>query len=290
MAVYIYARVSQDEAAYYHCGIELHAKHGQDLVCDCGAKIDTSLPPARVLDQRQDCIRYLDAFNIPGERFFIWEVTSAGATKLGDRPGGRRLLRVLTAGDIVVVTKLDRMFRSTLDACQTIEAFSRQDVAFHLIDMKLDTSTAMGKFTVHLMAALAELEYNQQGERRKVRARHLKANGLSTGNVPFGFRAHTELDEHGKRVVLRIPDENERDLLRELLKMQSQGLNRVEMQRRIEVSGRKSRKGTTYSESFIRRLLVLAIDWRNSNWSEDVLLAGFRGFRRRKEKPDERSM
>lgn len=280
MAVYIYSRVSQDEAAYYHCGVEIHAKHGGDVTCpQCNQKIDTSQPPARVLDQKNDCTRYLDAFGIEGERYFVWEVTSAGSSKLAERSGGSRLLKVLKPGDVIVVTKLDRMFRSTLDACQMIELFDKKQVTFHLIEMRLDTSTAMGRFTVQLMASLAELEYAQQGERRKTRARHLKANGLSTGNVPFGFKPFTELDENGKRIVRRVPDDDERRLLVEILKMKAEGMNRSEMHRRINLCGWKNRRGMEYSESNIKRLVTLAIDWRNSGWDDKVLLAGFRGNR-----------
>lgn len=277
MTVYIYNRVSQDESEYICCGQKYVTQFGKTLSCSvCGTLIDTSKPPERIQNQLSDCLRYCDAFDLPAERIQMWEVASAGSSKLRERPAGRRLLMSLKRGDHIVITKLDRMWRSVLDAARTLCEFNAQGVIFHIIDMRVDTSTAMGKFMLHLMASLAEFEIDTQSERRKVRVQHLKTAGMSTGNVPFGFK--TELDTTtGQRRSRRVPDDKEREVLKELLRLHADGYNRAEMCRRLEKVGHKSRKGTSYGPAYVRKLLVLAQDWRDSGWGEEVLLRGFKG-------------
>jgi putative DNA-invertase from lambdoid prophage Rac len=64
----------------------------------------------------------------------------SGGTPLGKRPEGARLLATVQPGDIVVVAEMDRMFRSALDALQTIESFKRRKVSLWLLDLGNDCS------------------------------------------------------------------------------------------------------------------------------------------------------
>ena len=48
---------------------------------------------------------------------------------------GKRLLERVTNGDVVITTKLDRMFRSTVDAPATLDEFKDQGVGLHMIDL-----------------------------------------------------------------------------------------------------------------------------------------------------------
>ena len=59
----------------------------------------------------------------------------SGSVPFADRPEGGRLLRQLQAGDIVISPKLDRVFRSSLDALHTIEELKRRRVGLWLSAM-----------------------------------------------------------------------------------------------------------------------------------------------------------
>ena len=59
----------------------------------------------------------------------------SGSKPLADRPQGKRLLATLQPGDVVVAAKLDRVFRSALDALQTCQDFRDRGVALHLLDL-----------------------------------------------------------------------------------------------------------------------------------------------------------
>lgn len=115
----------------------------------------------------------------------------SGAKPLSARPGGRELLALTRSGvGNVVALKLDRLFRSTLDALQTIQEWDRAGVALHLVDFggqALDTSSAMGRMMVTIMAALAELERSLTGERTAGVLRHKRAQLEAYGPTPFGY-------------------------------------------------------------------------------------------------------
>ena len=69
----------------------------------------------------------------------------SGSVPFAERPEGGRLLRQLQAGDIVISPKLDRVFRSSLDALHTIEELKRRKVSLWLLDLGGDVEQESGK-------------------------------------------------------------------------------------------------------------------------------------------------
>ena len=108
------------------------------------------------------------------------------------RPGVQQVLDMARhkAVDAVIIVKLDRMFRSTVDALTTAKDFDRRGVALHSISESLDTQSAMGKFFFTLTAALAEMERGLIGERTRAALSRKRDKGEKTGgDVPYGFDA-----------------------------------------------------------------------------------------------------
>ena len=89
----------------------------------------------------------------------------------------------------VVVYKLDRMFRSTIDALNTTKQFNKLGIAFHSINESLDTQSAMGNFFFTLTAALAEMERAIIGERTSSALQFKIKNGEKVGGrfCTFGY-------------------------------------------------------------------------------------------------------
>jgi site-specific DNA recombinase len=107
-----------------------------------------------------------------------------------NRPGVQEVLKMARKKKVeaVIVYKLDRMFRSTIDALETTKRFDNWSVAFHSIQETLDTQSAMGRFFFTLTAALAEMERGIIGERTKAALKHKRLNGEKTGgDIPFGY-------------------------------------------------------------------------------------------------------
>lgn len=91
--------------------------------------------------------------------------------------------------DAIVVYKLDRIFRSTMDALETTRMFEKCGVSFHSIEETLDTKSAMGRFFFTILVALAEMERRLIGERTKAALAFKRSKKESTGGYapPYGF-------------------------------------------------------------------------------------------------------
>ena len=138
------------------------------------------------------------------------------------REGGRRVLELVRRKAVggVVAWKLDRLFRDCADCLSVTGSWDKADVALHLIDMggqAIDTSTAMGRFFLTVMAGAAEMERNLIRERTSAGMAVKKARGESPGQVPYGYR----LANDGVRLEAN-PDEQRR--LAAMLTWRSQGL------------------------------------------------------------------
>jgi DNA invertase Pin-like site-specific DNA recombinase len=126
------------------------------------------------------------------EKIFREKVSGARA----DRSGLARLLRTLSQGDVVLVTRLDRLARSTRDLLNTLAAIADKGAGFRsLNDAWADTTTPHGRLMLTVLGGLAEFE------RELIRARtgegraRAKAKGVQLGRKP-------KLTTHQKREAL----------------------------------------------------------------------------------------
>jgi DNA invertase Pin-like site-specific DNA recombinase len=85
-------------------------------------------------------------------------------------------------GDIIMVTKLDRLARSVSDAVKTIEALEAKGVGFKVLDNdSIDTTTPQGKMVFHILAAVAEMERSLINERTAEGRKKAMAEGIRFG-------------------------------------------------------------------------------------------------------------
>lgn len=82
-----------------------------------------------------------------------------------ERPELERLKRKLVAGDKVIVTKLDRLARSTEDGLSLIKGWTEQGISIHVLNMGLIDHTPTGKLILTVMLAFAEFERDMIVER-----------------------------------------------------------------------------------------------------------------------------
>ena len=170
-----------------------------------------------------------------------------------NRPGAREVLRLAKAGaiDAVIVFKLDRMFRSTVDALETTRHFDKWGIAFHSINENLDTKSAMGKFFFTLTAAIAEMERGIVSERTKAALQHKRDNGEKTGgDVPFGYQA-----DNGTLTA----DRREQRIIRLINKLKAAGHSLREIGHELRKRGYKSKTGKdSWNPKTIAQLLKRA--------------------------------
>jgi DNA invertase Pin-like site-specific DNA recombinase len=114
------------------------------------------------------------------------EVASGAKT---DRPQLRRLLAGIVPGDVVMVTRLDRLARSTRDLLNTLAAITGKKAGFRsLADAWADTTT-QGLLMLTVIGGLAEFERELIRSRTKEGRERAKARGQSLGR-PFKLTPH----------------------------------------------------------------------------------------------------
>ena len=123
------------------------------------------------------------------ERVFV-ERGVSGSKPLDERPEGSAMLRDLRPGDVVITPKLDRMFRSALDALGILAKMKDAGIALHMIDLGGDTTTnGVSKLVFTILSAVAEAERDRTRERiTEVKADQKKRGRFLGGTAPFGYR------------------------------------------------------------------------------------------------------
>lgn len=134
----------------------------------------------------------------------------SGSKPLEKRPQGKALIRTVKPGDIIIASKLDRMFRSAADALRVIEAFRKQTISLYLLDLGGNCTTdGIAKLVVTIMSAVAEFERFRTRERVLEMVAHRRQEGLSLGgkHPPFGFKRVT--NGLGKKALQPIPEQQQ---------------------------------------------------------------------------------
>jgi site-specific DNA recombinase len=221
-------------------------------------------------DALQNQVQALEAYAAAhGLRLHIYKDEGISA-KDTNRPELQRLLGDVQSGRVrtVLVTKLDRISRSLADLLDLMRLFEEQGAKFVSLRDSIDTSGPVGRFMLHILGAIAELERGITAERvaedMKLRARRGKWNG---GLAPYGRQV-----ERGQLTI--VPDEAE--LLHRMRKLLIEtrtwrgvavALNRASLRTRgwqpVERDGRIVRKGHAPEEwtaVSVKRVLLQPIN------------------------------
>jgi DNA invertase Pin-like site-specific DNA recombinase len=97
------------------------------------------------------------------------------------RPELRACLDFVREGDTLVVTKLDRLARSTLHLCAIAEELARKQVQLEVLDQAIETRSPTGRLLFQVLGAIAEFETALRKERQLEGIAHAKSNGVRFG-------------------------------------------------------------------------------------------------------------
>jgi DNA invertase Pin-like site-specific DNA recombinase len=100
---------------------------------------------------------------------------------LNQRPQLQACLEYVREGDTLVVTRLDRLARSTLHLCQIADILARKVVHLKVIDQNIDTSDATGRLLFNMLAAISQFENEIRTERQMEGIIKAKENGVGFG-------------------------------------------------------------------------------------------------------------
>ncbi|NUU69502.1 recombinase family protein [Ralstonia solanacearum] len=106
----------------------------------------------------------------------------SGSVTAMDRPKFKALSEKLEEGDVLVVTKLDRLGRNAMDVRATVEALAAEGVRVHCLALGgVDLTSAAGRMTMQVLAAVAEFERDLLIERTNAGIKRAKADGKAFG-------------------------------------------------------------------------------------------------------------
>ena len=178
---------------------------------------------------------------------------------LADREGGRRILDLVAAGEVAAVVsfKLDRLFRDCADCLTVTDAWDKGGVALHLVDMggqTIDTSTAMGRFFLTVMAGAAELERNMVRDRTRTALAHLRSQGVQLGGEALGWTRADDTDDDGRKLVRAV--KAEADTVARILALRAEGRTLQAIADTLTAEGRPTKRGGNWYPATVRNVLV----------------------------------
>jgi putative DNA-invertase from lambdoid prophage Rac len=222
--------------SYARCSTEEQASEGTTTLAEQQRK-NRALAMMRGVDGF-DIVDYVDA-------------GVSGSIPLCERPEGKRMLKEMKAGDVICAAKLDRIFRSALDALQTVELLKTKQIDLVLLDIGTDPVNGNGisRLFFTMISAFAEFERTRIAERMHDGREAKRRNGGCIGQVPYGYRKVGS----GKTSVLE-EDPNEQAVIAKA-KALSKDHGLYTIAKKITKAGHLSRAGRPFREMQIQRML-----------------------------------
>ena len=106
-------------------------------------------------------------------------------SSIKDRPQLMHAMNFCKSGDTLVVTKLDRLARSTSDLLTIAQALEKAGVGLRILNLGMDTSTPTGKLLLTTLGAIAQFEREIMLERQREGIAKAKAEGKYKGRQPL---------------------------------------------------------------------------------------------------------
>ncbi|SPF79169.1 DNA-invertase hin [Aliiroseovarius pelagivivens] len=130
-------------------------------------------------------------------RLFIDKASGKSRDK---RPELERALDWVRDGDVLMVTRLDRLARSVLDLHEIAKELERKEVGLRVIEQSIDTTTPQGRLMFTMLGAIAEFETALRAERQEEGIALAKAEGRFNGRpVEIDHEAVKKAQEEGKK-------------------------------------------------------------------------------------------
>jgi len=153
----------------------------------------------RVSTLDQNLEAQADALTAAGaNKIFIEKITGTKAS----RPELDKLREQMREGDVLVVTRLDRLSRSTRDLLEIASELEKNNVGLEVLEQSINTTTPEGKLFFHMVAAFAEFEHSLMVARTKDGLAAARARGRVGGRKP-------KLTDGQKKTVRKLYDSRE---------------------------------------------------------------------------------
>lgn len=119
-------------------------------------------------------------FDVQPQR--VVEETISGSIAANERPGFRKLMERMETGDVLIVSKLDRLGRNAMDVRATVESLEKGGIRVYCLALGgADLTSPAGKMTMQVLNAVAEFERDLLIERTQSGLKRAKAEGKKLG-------------------------------------------------------------------------------------------------------------
>ena len=164
------------------------------------------------------------------------------------RPAYRRMMEELDEWDILIVIKMDRIHRNSMNFMGMMEFLEKNDKKFASSTESLDTSNALGRFVVDMIQRIAQLESEQIGERTYMgmKEKAESADGIMGFTSPFGYQIEEDW---------LIADDDELPVVERMFEMYLEGMTMDGICYILNREGLRSRKGNLWNKFNLRTIL-----------------------------------
>ncbi len=164
------------------------------------------------------------------------------------RPQYQRMLEERGDWDLILVLKMDRIHRNSMNFTLMMNSLRAWGKEFNSMQESFDTTTAMGRFVMDIMQRIAQLESEQIGERVRVgmdrKARHGK--GMLGCGHPYGY----DVTPEGL-----VVNEEEADVVRSIYRLRSEGRSLQAIADHLNSLGIRAKKGGPWRRQTVSRIL-----------------------------------
>lgn len=138
-------------------------------------------------------VQEIEAAGFRVEPHRVISETISGSVAISARPGFTRLMDRLEQGDILIVTKMDRLGRNAIDVSSSVHKLEEIGIRVHCLALGgVDLTSPAGKMTMNVINAVAQFERDLLIERTNAGLRRVKSEGVKLGRpnaVTAGQRA-----------------------------------------------------------------------------------------------------
>ncbi|AOJ75284.1 MULTISPECIES: recombinase family protein [Burkholderia] len=127
-------------------------------------------------------LREIEAAGFSVDKRRVVSESISGSVSADQRPGFAQLLVKMEEGDVLIVTKLDRLGRNAMDVRATVEGLAERGIRVHCLALGgVDLTSAAGRMTMQVLNAVAEFERDLLIERTRAGIARAKAEGKAMG-------------------------------------------------------------------------------------------------------------
>jgi site-specific DNA recombinase len=180
----------------------------------------------------------------------------SGGKPIDKRPEGSKLMANVESGAVmgVVISKLDRGFRNTIDCLQTVDKLDQLSVALHIVDLggnSIDTQTPAGRFMLTVLVSAVEMEKGLIRDRCNSGRKARRAEGKVIGGLPFGYDLAAD-----SKTLIKNPQEQQ--ALQTIRDMRAAGYTLMMIADTLNKRGYTAKKGGKWDFGKVQSILKRA--------------------------------